>query len=337
MARFVLVFSVWLFVAMLASDPASSQQALQLWNTRTVNCGACSSFAKAWGVEAFSPVIRGYSYPHSRGVVEEFIERTVQHLNAAAIGRANDPALRDRLLAAAQNKAFLKLDFGASGGASPSFLQAVMVETVAYAVSYLRGRNALDPAQLKVIDGWGCALLKGAATKAGSRDHKAILASASVAWGAAVGDAGLFNSGAAKLKTIVSGVKGNKGFAPDIRNANEVMHHVIGGAHILRLNGRDLFSDNLHSAVAAHAKAVTELGTAKVKTSGDPADQARSILRAQGFGTHVAWVPVYLANFPSGGASAEVRALDKRVRQSDRSAYWGMQMGIHTGCLMGRR
>ncbi len=77
MARFVLVFSVWLFVAMLASDPASSQQALQLWNTRTVNCGACSSFAKAWWVEAFSPVIRGYSYPHSRGVVEEFIERTL--------------------------------------------------------------------------------------------------------------------------------------------------------------------------------------------------------------------------------------------------------------------
>ena len=84
-------------------------------------------------------------------------------------------------------------------------------------------------------------------------------------------------------------------------------------------------------------RAYGEVGSADAQRLADLSRlKARKILRAQGFGTHVAWVPIYLANVPSGGASRDVRALDAALRKFDRKPYWGMQIGIHSGCMFGR-
>ena len=125
-----------------------------------------------------------------------------------------------------------------------------------------------------------------------------------------------------------------------MRSNNEVMHHMIYAAYILKLNGIDIFdrkfgSHTLNDAVAYHARAVIENGSKKTRTVNDPTDKPRSILRSHGFGTHIAWVPVYLAGVPSGSASEAVRALDNLLRRTDGRPYWGMQIGVHTGCLFG--
>lgn len=130
-------------------------------------------------------------------------------------------------------------------------------------------------------------------------------------------------------------------FTSDLRNANEVLHHVVPAAAVLRLNGEDLvtrrYGDHtLRDAVATHARAVQAIGATPITTAGDPTDPARSIFRAQGQGTHLAWIPVYLALDPTSEASDEVRRLDRQLRQGDRTPYFSGQMSMHAGCLFGR-
>ena len=71
--------------------------------------------------------------------------------------------------------------------------------------------------------------------------------------------------------------------------------------YLLQKNGINAFNwtlkdGNFNDAIIEHAKNVIALGSKQVKTSGDLKDKARSIFRKQGFGTHLAWIPIYISN-----------------------------------------
>ena len=49
------------------------------------------------------------------------------------------------------------------------------------------------------------------------------------------------------------------------------------------------------------------------------------------------WIPVVLSTPGSDAARRDVLALDAALRRTDRNPYWGIQIGVHSGCLFGRR
>jgi hypothetical protein len=319
----------------------AAQSTPRLWSTSDTNASACRSHIGTIGPQNFNQVVQGHKWPHTPGMGIEFIDLNAKHINAAAIGRANDKALANRLLTAARGGAFTKLDFEGPGGGSPAFASAIIVKSTAYIVAYLRSRNGLTAGELTQIDGWVRKVMRNSNSRANSFDHKAANAASQLMWAAATGNAAEFKQAQRKLMGIFGKLKSNPYFTKDIRNNNETMHHMVHAAAVLRLNGIDVFNakfgkHSFNDTVAFHAQAVLNNGSRKIKTAGDPSDQARSILRAQGWGTHLAWIPVYLSAQPSGSASAAVRNLNAFLRKSDRKPYWGIQMGVHTGCLFGR-
>jgi hypothetical protein len=320
---------------------ADAQTNLRLWNTSYKSPSACRSHLGAVGPDNLSQSIQGHRWPHTPGMGIEYIERNAKHLNAAALGRANDNAFAARLLTAARTNAFTKLDFEGAGGSSPAFVSAIVVASTAYAVSYLRSRDGLSISELKEIDTWVRKLMKNSRQRAGSQDHIAALAASQLLWAAAVGNTAEFHKARHKVSSVLNKLNRNPYFVEDLRNNNEVMQHMVHAGMVLRLNGLDVFNakfgrHTFNDAIAYHAQQVIANGTKKVRTTGDPTDQARSILRAQGWGTHLAWIPVYLSAQPTGTAAPAVRALDAFLRRIDDKPYWGLQMGIHTGCLHGR-
>lgn len=333
----VICVSGWL----VQSGPSDAQESLRLWSTTYKSSSACRSHSAAIGPDRLSQTIQGHKWPHTSGMGIEYIDRNAKHLNAAALGRAKDSAFAARLLSAARSSAFTKLDFEGPGGSSPAFVSAIVVESTAYAVSYLRTRNALSGSDLKEIDAWVRKLMKNSGTRANSLDHKAAIASSQLMWAAAVGNTSEFQKARRKLSSVFNKLRRNPYFVADLRNNNEVMHQMVHAGMVLRLNGLDAFNakfgkHTFNDAIAHHAQQVRNNGSKQVKTKGDPTDQARSIMRSQGWGTHLAWIPVYLSAQPSGTAVPAVKALNSHLRRTDRKPYWGIQMGIHTGCLYGR-
>jgi hypothetical protein len=342
--RFVAaIFSILACVSgwLIQATPADAQDSLRLWSTSYKSSSACRSHSAPVGAEKMSKSIQGHKWPHTSGMGIEYIDRNAKHLNAAALGRANDSAFAARLLTAARSGAFTKLDFEGAGGSSPSFVSAIVVESTAYAVSYLRSRNALSGSDLKEINAWVQKLMKNSKQRAGSQDHKAAVASSQLMWAAAVGNVSEFKKARRALSSVFNKLKRNPYFVADLRNNNEVMHHMVHAGMVLRLNGLDVFNakfgkHTFNDAIAYHAQQVQNNGSKQVTTKGDPTDQARSIMRSQGWGTHLAWIPVYLSAQPSGTAAPAVKALNSYLRRTDRKPYWGIQMGVHTGCLYGR-
>lgn len=320
----------------------NAQPSLTLWTTSFANKGQCRGYSKAISPQVINKVIQGYKWPNTIGGGGEFIDQNTKHLNMSVSGPTNDKSLLSRLLGAARSDALTKLDFESPGGGSPAFVSAIVVKSVAYSVSYLRTRSAITPTEVEEIDKWIQKLMKNSRAGTPSMDHKAANAVAQIMWGAATNDGRLFKKGQSQLDWILRKLKRSAYFSDDIRNNNEVMHHVIHGSHVLWVNGINVFDKNygkrtLHDATAYHANQVRQNGANPIKTSGDPSDLARSIMRAQGWGTHLAWIPIYLSLFRSSGASQEVKALDQALRTSDRKPYYGRQIGIHSGCLYGAR
>lgn len=333
----------WFASAFTASIFFISPVAAQtLWSTSHVNASACRTHASPHGPATFSQVVQGHRWPHTPGGAIEFIDHTAAHLNAAAIGRANDRRLADRLVAAARARAWTRLDFEGPGGPSPSFASAIVVRTTAYAVSYLRGRNAVTAAELREIGDWIAVLQRNSRQRAHAPDHQAAIILAEVSWAAAIGDRSGLNQAAGRLVRFLAPLRRNPYITADLRSNNEVMHHLTLGAQILRQNGFDLLNHDtgghtLNTAIIHHARRVQENRDRPITTAGDPTDQARSIFRAQGWGTHLAWIPVVLSTPGSDAAQRDVLALDAALRRTDRNPYWGIQIGVHTGCLFGRR
>lgn len=330
-----------LAAAILCSAPVAAH-AQTLWTTAYANAAACRTYAATHGAEPVSRTIQGHKWPHTEGGGIEFIDHTAKHLNAAALGRANDRDLAQRLVAASQSGALTRLDFEGPGGSSPAFVSAILVRNVAFALSYLRSRNAISATDLQQVAGWMTTVLRN--SKSGpqpSLDHQVAIIVAEITLAAAIGDVAGLNSAASRFVRFMDRMGRNPYFVNDIRYNNEIMHHVTLAAMVLRLNGFDALNrkygnHTLNDAIIHHARQVYANKDRPLRTASEPRDQARSIFRAQGWGTHLAWIPVVLSTPGSEPAHSDVRALDALLRQTDRSPYWGIQIGIHSGCLFGR-
>lgn len=230
-----LTFAALVLSIMTGGTVQAKAADIRLWTTAAASPGNCRAYSNATGPEQFKTSVAGFSWPMPKGSGAEFIDRTILHLNAAAAGRANNSALLARLLAAVKSGAYTRLDFGARGGASPSFLSSVMVRSVAHAVAYLRERNAISTSELKSIDSWVRVLLRNSRKRAGSTDHKASIAAASLAWGAAIGDKRLFGSGMASLDRVMGKIRNTPRFSSKVRVNTETLPVVLMAAHVLRL------------------------------------------------------------------------------------------------------
>ncbi len=340
MQKFRLFFSILAAVFCVSIPVSTSAQAL--WTTSYVNPALCRTHAAVHGAEPVSRTIQGHKWPHTPGGGIEFIDHTAKHLNAAALGRANDRGLAERLLAASQGGALTGLDFEGPGGSSPAFVSAIVVRNVSYAVSYLRSRNAITATELQQVAEWMNRVLRNSKSgPAPSRDHQVAIITAEITWAAAMGDIAGLNAAASRFVRFVGRMGRNPYFVNDIRYNNEIMHHVTLAAMVLRQNGFDALNRKygnytLNDAIIHHARQVYANKDRPLRTASEPRDQARSIFRAQGWGTHLAWIPVVLSTPGSEPAHSDIRALDALLRQTDRSPYWGIQIGIHSGCLFGR-
>ena len=316
---------------------------LKLWTTAHVHEKACDDYSAPEGPDEHNRVLKGYKWPNLRGGGGAYLRGTTFHLNLAAIGGAEDRTLADRILHAARSKALTVLDWEEPGGSSPAFVSTLIVKSTAYAVAYLKGKNALSSAEMAEIGIWIEKLSRNGLARFDTHtlDHKASIAVSRLMWSAATGDSAMFTEAQAQFYGLLNRLKRNPYFRSDLRYNNEVMHHMVHGAYVLHQNGIDVFDrkfgkHSLADAIADHARKVARVGHKKIKTGSDPVDPARSIMRSQGFGTHLAWIPVYLAAAPAGSASGDVRALDKYLRRTDWKPYWGGQMAIHSGCLFGQ-
>lgn len=319
----------------------TSVHAQELWTGSFVSRSKCNGHIGIVGAEHHSKIIQGHKWPHPKGSAIEYIDNNARGINAFAAGRGGNRAMRERLLSAAQNSAFTELDFEGPGGSSPAFVSAIVVESTAYAVAQLRAAGTISPQEIREVDAWVQKLLKNSTQRASSPDHKAAIGTARLIWGAAIGDKKQFSKGYNQVKSVLRKLRSGPEFDTKIRVNNEVMQHVVHAGIVLHRNGIDVFSKkwgktSLHQAIAYHAAQVTQVGSGKLETTTGADTQARSIFRATGWGTHLAWVPLYLSHFPSSGASKEVRALDQALRRVDRKPYYGTQIGIHSDCIYGR-
>lgn len=334
-------FLVWATFVILGSIFWTSVHAQQLWTGSFVSRSKCGGHIGTVGPEQHSKIIQGHKWPYPKGSAIEYIDKNARGINAFAAGRGGSQAMRERLLNAARNNAFTKLDFEGPGGSSPAFVSAIVVESTAYAVSQLRAAGTISPAEIGEIDAWIQTLLRNSTQRANSPDHKAVIGTARLIWGSAIGDKKQFSKGYNQVKSVLRKLRSGPEFDPKIRVNNEVMQHVVHAGIVLYRNGIDVFSKkwgktSLHQAIAYHAAQVTQVGSGKLETTTGADTQARSIFRASGWGTHLAWVPLYLSHFPSSGAANEVRAMDKALRRVDRKPYYGTQIGIHSDCIYGR-
>ena len=80
---------------------------------------------------------------------------------------------------------------------------------------------------------------------------------------------------------------------------------------------------------------VLKVGSSKTKTEGDMRDKARSIMRPQGYGTHLAWIPVYLSRFKNSESANSVTELKTVLRKYDKGYFYGMHIALNSSCYYG--
>lgn len=326
------------------NDPMSSfvipaAADLKLLSTGKIDKKICTRFGlEPYGTDTIK-IVREPRWPNQSGSAHQFIHKNAQHLAYALTTKKDtDKEFVSRLLKAVDSNAYTVLDFETVGGGSPAFLTAVLIKSISYSVSYLDSKQALTDAQRTTIFNWVKKLKGNVYARKNSPDHKAAIATSLIMAGAAFKDEALFRQGLDKYTGLLSKFKNFIAFSSHVRINNEVMHHMLPGAEVLLLNGIDVFSlkygkHTFHDTIENHANKVIKTGHKKVRTEAITDKVARSIMKAEGYGTHLAWIPVYLSTFSDTKAAASLVALDKVLRKSDYKDYYGTSLGIHSGCL----
>jgi hypothetical protein len=309
----------------------------------------------------FDKTVRGYKYPMRKKGASKFITDNLNLVNIIIWYGSKKPedektksslenaikTLKSRVLNAAKKNAFTKVSF-AKGGSSPAFVTAVNVKSMAFVLSALESTGTLTEKEFSILDAWVYKMiLNMAKTKCSgscdlSPDSMVSVFSANILYGAASKNRELFELGKSEFKKYLSERKISK-VGEGLRNVNEVMHHAIIASDILAKNDINAFNWQLkdgsfNDAIIEHARNVITLGSKPVKTSGDKHDKARSIFKKQGFGTHLAWIPIYLASKNKLENSKVVEELDKKLTSSNLydKPYFGLQVGVSSGCFYGR-
>ena len=257
---------------------------------------------------------------------------------------ANDllDILLERMLIAAKRKAFTNPDWEGPKGSSPSFVQTVVVRNVALAVSLLRQRLKLDTnsPEFRELDGWVYQLMGTMEKRQPAQDHKASAYVAQMGWGLASSNRELFEEGRLRFTKLLSKPMRDLEIGDGLRNNNEVMHFAVIGAYLLKINGNAGYElpvgdKTFDEALDSHVQKLLVTRDEKLKHSVDPTEPAESIFRRQGWGTHLAWIPIYLNSPGSAQTQESVKALHKALSMADGKEYFGTQIGLHSGCMFG--
>jgi hypothetical protein len=334
---------------------------LRLWNPSPDRTSCLRAISTTTKISGFDKSAAGYRWPNLENNAAAFNTENLKLLNVITWHGQEPPkterqeqllkssvdVLRSRLLNAAKEKAFTKVKWD-NRGASPAFSVAVTVKATSFAVAGLKSINALTADDLSTIDSWVLSMIKQMAkTKCSSgcdlsADSVVAVYAANILYGAASQNRTLFELGAQEFKEYLQERKNLK-LGEGVRNSNEVMHHALIAAAVLELNGIParkfpVGNKTLSNAVELHAQDVIEEGEKPLKTAGDLKDEARIIMKKEGYGTHIAWVPVYLSHYEAGSEPEIIKKLDKKLRDSEgmyQKAYFGLQVGIHSGCYFG--
>ena len=334
---------------------------LIFWNPRPdqFSCLMSSSIPKI--NSNFDKTVKGYKYPMREKGASKFMTDNLNLVNIIiwyghkipedekTKKRLDDAikTLKTRVLNAAKENAFTKVKWG-KGGSSPAFVTAVNVKSMAFVISALDSVNALNEKEFSKLDTWVYKMILNIAkTKCSSGcdlspDSMVSVFSANILYGAASKNRELFELGKKEFEKYLSQRNLSK-IGEGIRNINEVMHHAIIASDVLQKNEINAFNwplkdGNFNDAIIEHAQKVISLGSKYVKTSGDKHDKARSIFKKQGFGTHLAWIPIYLSNKNKLKNFEVVEDLDKKLTTEslyDRT-YFGLQVGVSSGCFYGK-
>jgi hypothetical protein len=341
----------FLFVGCLAyTQPKIRDKSLELWAPKP-NKEVCysNSYADLNSAQLndFNRNIYGYSFPEAKDSVATFIRDNNLILNRLIYETLDSKetsktltVLHKRLINAAKEDAFTNSVKRANTGSNPNFMKAILVKNIAFVVSALNKNNFLKEADFLTIENWVLKLMQGMSNPYSSIDHDAAICSTEILWGAASNNRQMFDNGIIKLKKLISDYYDNLEIGRGLRNNNEVMHHLILSVHAAKTNGINGYvwkigNNDLTTAILQHSQRVLENGTKAITTSGDPSDDARSIFKKKGIGTHLAWIPIVLHDNPDDNLQKKVLQLHNKLNEVDSSSYAGLQIGIHTGCYFG--
>ncbi len=163
---------------------------------------------------------------------------------------------------------------------------------------------------------------------------------ARLAFAAANNDMSDFTKNMSALQRKLKNMK-NPYFSEDIRNNNETIQHVVIAAHIAEQNDVAFFNEkfgkfSLLEVIASHSLTMRHIKDKKITTAGDDKEIARSIFRPQGNGAHLAWIPVAMAYSGDTDQGKEIARLHRDLRKTSSNPYWGLAMGLHSGCFFGK-
>lgn len=336
-------------------------KSLIFWNPRPDQFSCLMSSSTPKINSNFDKTVKGYKYPMRKKGASKFMTDNLNLVNIIIWYGGKKPedeksknrlenaikTLKLRVLNAAKKNAFTKVSWG-KGGSSPAFVTAVNVKSMAFVVSALESMGALDEKEFSILDAWVYKMiLNMAKTKCSgncdlSPDSMVSVFSANILYGAATKNRELFELGKKEFENYLSKRNISK-VGEGIRNTNEVMHHAIIASDVLAKNDVNAFNWQLkdgtfNDAIIEHARNVISLGSKPVKTSGDKHDKARSIFKKQAFGTHLAWIPIYLSRKKDLENSNVVEELDKKLTSSSLydKPYFGLQVGVSSGCFYGK-
>jgi hypothetical protein len=336
-------------------------KSLIFWNPRPDQFSCLMSSSTPKINSNFDKTVKGYKYPMRKKGASKFMTDNLNLVNIIIWYGGKKPedeksknrlenaikTLKLRVLNAAKKNAFTKVSWG-KGGSSPAFVTAVNVKSMAFVMSALESMGALSENEFSILDAWVYKMiLNMAKTKCSgncdlSPDSMVSVFSANILYGAATKNRELFELGKKEFENYLSKRNISK-VGEGIRNTNEVMHHAIIASDVLAKNDVNAFNWQLkdgtfNDAIIEHARNVISLGSKPIKTSGDKHDKARSIFKKQAFGTHLAWIPIYLSRKKDLENSNVVEELDKKLTSSSLydKPYFGLQVGVSSGCFYGK-
>ena len=317
---------------------------LKLLDFSNADLAICSQYQATPTTISTQKSVTRYRYPFKEGNFELFMDGLAKQINwyviEQATGKRNTallPTMRDNLIQAANSDAFTQLDWTGKGG-GPQFATSLLIKSISYIYAILDSEKQLNDEDKAVLRSWVAKMLPNRLKRVNSVDTEFAGDNALIYWGAATKDNAYYQEGKEKFyKRIERRIKSNATFAKSVRHNNEVAHQLIPGAEILALNGEDLFEVKFKGFsvldfVQTHSEWVYDKGSERMKTEGDMHDPARTIMKSQGFGTHLAWIPVHLSRFKN---SQSVLDLRKKLRSSDLKPFYGQHLSIHTGCVYG--
>tara|TARA_A100001015_G_C14937014_1_gene690901 strand:- start:113 stop:1201 length:1089 start_codon:yes stop_codon:yes gene_type:complete len=300
----------------------------------------------------FSEFVQGYKEPLPVDGASAFIEDNVAFLNNAFAGYGSDKEdniFKKRIMNLVNSNSFKKIDWEEKGGSSPSFVTTLIIKSLAYSTAYLKSKNKLSDSEISQISNYINVIDKNTFLTSTGRytsreggnvaiDQRFSRGTNLMLYGAAINDKDLFTKGYSRYLKELKTLDKRKVFSKNLRHNNETLHHVIQGAEVLRINGFNVYDikfkkGTLRSQMEIHAKNLIKNNNKKVKTSGDKTAKATSIVRAKGYGAHVAWIPFYL-NDPKN-KTKNIERVHEIASGFSLDDYYGGQLAIHSGCLYG--